>query len=59
VIGLFVFFIVLWDLLFSFGIFSESGAFFIYVPYSKIVGMHIPFFSNCFKKSVYFYPKYR
>jgi len=55
IFGLFVFFFVIFDLFKGFGFFAESGFFFIMVPYSKLVALKIPYFSESLKKAVYFF----
>lgn len=49
----------MFDLLKGFGFAAESGSFFIFAPYSKIVSLNIPFISNSLKRAIYFFPKYR
>jgi len=52
IFGVFVFFLVVFDLIKPFGVFFHNYKSFVYVPYSKI-----SFFSN--NQDVYIFPKYR
>jgi hypothetical protein len=52
IFGVFVFFLVVFDLIKPFGIFFHNYKSFIYIPYSRV-----PFFSK--NQDIYIFPKYR
>jgi len=58
IFGVFLFFIILYDLFNPLGFFLEGSSSFIISPYFRLAQAKMPFVSSLFSHVIYFFPKY-